>query len=55
MCGICGVLEDGGLSPLAKGGSRRWPGARLTAAPDDEGFFTDRFAALDPAGSASST
>jgi len=46
MCGICGVLEDGGLSPLAEGWVQEMARRQAHRGPDDEGFFTDRFAAL---------
>lgn len=46
MCGICGILEDGGLGPKAEGWVREMARRQIHRGPDDEGFYADRFAAL---------
>jgi asparagine synthase (glutamine-hydrolysing) len=46
MCGICGLVEDEGLSPQAEGWVREMARRQLHRGPDDEGFFFDAFAGL---------
>jgi len=46
VCGICGILEDGGLGPKAEGWVQEMARRQIHRGPDEEGFFVDRFAAL---------
>ena len=46
MCGICGLVEEGGLAPQGKEWVHEMARRQIHRGPDDEGFFFDRFAGL---------